>query len=228
MKITHSFYLGPALVEPLRNIICLNGHEIHIEPKIMQVLLFLVERQGEVCTRDELLSTAWPDTFPSDGVLAKAICTLRKALADRTRNPVFIETIPKVGYRLMVSVQPADAPEIEQDPASNSRFADFGPAPDHGPHQRKPLTYQIRLQTAALALFVLLSGVLTMLLFGQPSEAEQVMIYSTYEETEEGTVDSTVVIRTNLPNGERSLPFLRRHAEIADTTIEVIKIKEAP
>lgn len=80
------------------------GEGVHLEPKIMQVLLLLASEPGEVIPRDRLRNTVWPDVFVGEDVLIRAISELRRVFADDPRNPHTIQTIPKVGYRLIVPV----------------------------------------------------------------------------------------------------------------------------
>jgi DNA-binding winged helix-turn-helix (wHTH) protein len=75
----------------------------HIEPKVMKVLLTLSAQQGRVVSKEELISTVWPDTFVGDDVLTRCISILRRITEDDPHTPHFIQTIPKVGYRLVSS-----------------------------------------------------------------------------------------------------------------------------
>ncbi len=99
-----SFIVGPCLVEPRLGIVSMNGNSIHIEPKVMEVLVCLARRAGEVVSKDEILQTVWADTFVTEHVLKVAVSELRKALGDDAREPRFIQTIPKQGYRLIARV----------------------------------------------------------------------------------------------------------------------------
>jgi len=101
--VEHDFRLGPWTVEPRLNKLSSNGKTVHLEPKVMQVLVCLAEA-GDVVSKEKLMGTVWPDTFVTDDVLTRSISELRKAFADDARNPQFIQTIPKGGYRLMVPV----------------------------------------------------------------------------------------------------------------------------
>lgn len=100
------FQLGPWLVHPRRNCLEGEGTTVHLEPKVMQVLLLLAERSGETVTRDELIADVWMGAIVTDEVVTRAISALRKALQDDFRNPRYIETLPKLGYRLMPHVVP--------------------------------------------------------------------------------------------------------------------------
>jgi len=69
--------------------------------KAVQVLLVLVEAEGRVVSREQLLAKVWPNTLPTDDVLTQAIAQLRRAFEDSREAPRYIETIAKGGYRLL-------------------------------------------------------------------------------------------------------------------------------
>src|SRR5215470_16456745 len=80
-----------------------NGLKVRIQQLPFQVLAFLLERPGEVITREELQQRLWPaDTFVDfEQGLNKAINKLREALGDDANNARFIETLPRRGYRFV-------------------------------------------------------------------------------------------------------------------------------
>ena len=77
------------------------GNRVKLQDQPFQVLAVLLQRPGEVVTRDELRSRIWPqDTFVDfDNSLNTAINKLREALGDSADSPRFIETLPRRGYR---------------------------------------------------------------------------------------------------------------------------------
>lgn len=77
---------------------------VHLEPKAALVLKLLIERAGQLVTRQELLDTAWGDVVVSDDALTQVIIKLRKALGDSSRDSRYIQTIPKRGYCLLAEV----------------------------------------------------------------------------------------------------------------------------
>ncbi len=99
-----SFEVGGFQVWPGRGLISVNGKEVHLEPKVMAVLVCLASNAGEVASKDSLLETVWADSFVTEHVLKVAISELRKALGDDAKDPRFIQTIPKQGYRLLAKV----------------------------------------------------------------------------------------------------------------------------
>jgi len=80
-----------------------NGIRIKLQEQPFRILVHLLERPGEVVTRDELRVRLWPDdTFVEfDKALSTAANKLREALGDNAGNPRFIETIPRRGYRFI-------------------------------------------------------------------------------------------------------------------------------
>jgi TolB-like protein/DNA-binding winged helix-turn-helix (wHTH) protein/Flp pilus assembly protein TadD len=84
--------------------LCCAGHVVRLEPRVMDVLVYLAAEPGAVVSKEELLAAVWGGAFVEEGALAQAIHSLRKALGDDARQPRFIQTIPKRGYRLVASV----------------------------------------------------------------------------------------------------------------------------
>ncbi len=99
------FQVGKWLVQPKLNSISGNGKTAHVEPKAMQVLVYLAEHAGDVMPKERIIQAIWADTFVTDDVLTRAISELRKAFEDDPHEPRFIQTIPKGGYRLIAPVE---------------------------------------------------------------------------------------------------------------------------
>lgn len=81
-----------------------DGKPVKLAPKVLQTLVFLVENQGRVISKEELFDEIWTDTFVEDNALSFNISQLRKTLAKYDRETVFIETIPKRGFRFNAEV----------------------------------------------------------------------------------------------------------------------------
>ncbi|MGD0921693.1 MAG: winged helix-turn-helix domain-containing protein [Terriglobia bacterium] len=103
------FQVGRWLIQPKLNSVTANGITAHIEPKAMQVLLYLAEHAGDVMPKERIIQAVWADTFVTDDVLTRAISELRKAFEDDPHEPRFIQTIPKGGYRLIAALEPVGA-----------------------------------------------------------------------------------------------------------------------
>lgn len=105
------FGLADWRVQPPLNRLVRGETTIRLEPKLMDVLLVLAHQAERVVPKAELVSAVWPDLFVSDSVLTRAIAGLRRAFEDDARQPRFIETIAKRGYRLLVRPQGPEAAE---------------------------------------------------------------------------------------------------------------------
>src|SRR4029077_10019882 len=87
------------------------GAKVKLQEQPFQVLQALLEKPGEIVTREELRKRIWPsDTFVDfDGGVNNAIKRLREALGDRADTPRFIETLPRRGYRFIAPVDGSSA-----------------------------------------------------------------------------------------------------------------------
>jgi DNA-binding winged helix-turn-helix (wHTH) protein len=102
------------------------GRKIKLQVQPFHVLAILLERPGEVVTREELQKRLWPaDTFVDfDHSLNTAIKKLRQALSDDKKKPRFVETLPKRGYRFLVAVKrPAPSSAARETPVAASASA---------------------------------------------------------------------------------------------------------
>ncbi len=100
-----------------------NGQKVALPPKAFEVLRALVERPGEVVTREELRTKLWSaDTFVEfDDSLNHAVNKLRQVLADSAENPRFIETLPRHGYRFIATIERVPPPEVLAGPPRRRR-----------------------------------------------------------------------------------------------------------
>ena len=83
--------------------------QIALPPKPFAVLRFLVDNPGRLITHDELLDALWPETYVQPQVLRTYVLELRKILGDDAKDPRFIQTMPKRGYRFVAAVREGDA-----------------------------------------------------------------------------------------------------------------------
>lgn len=112
----NDYRLGDWIIRPRRDLIERGDRIVHVRPKSMAVLQRLAASAGEVVTRDELFADVWPGGAVTDDALTQCIVELRKAFSDAARRSRVIETVPKVGFRLLPKVTPLDAPAPGADP----------------------------------------------------------------------------------------------------------------
>jgi DNA-binding winged helix-turn-helix (wHTH) protein/tetratricopeptide (TPR) repeat protein len=129
------FLLADWLVRPTQDRLSGRGREVHLRPKLMDLLVALARRPGQVVSREELLDELWPQQFIGESALTRAIADLRQALADDSHEPGAIETIPKRGYRLLlpVSTPPAGPETAPCAPATSATWPFTAPLPVETP-----------------------------------------------------------------------------------------------
>ncbi|MCW8984749.1 MAG: transcriptional regulator, partial [Thermoanaerobaculales bacterium] len=103
------FRLGDWMIDPRLNRLTRNGESIQIELKMMDVLVCLAEHAGELVERQQLIDAVWATEYVSENILTRAVAELRRTLGDDAKEPKFIETIHRRGYRLIAPVKPAPA-----------------------------------------------------------------------------------------------------------------------
>ena len=98
------YQIGKWTVDPKRGTASHHDVDIHLEPKAIELLVYLASRDGEVVSRAELLDAVWPDVTVGDEVITNAVAKLRRALEGEQDSTKLIETIPKRGYRIAAAV----------------------------------------------------------------------------------------------------------------------------
>lgn len=92
--------VGQWLARPGLNELSLGARTVHLEPRVMPLLACLAEQPGRVVSKSEILDRVWPETFVTEAVLWQCVWKLRQIFEDDRRSPRYIQTIPRVGYRL--------------------------------------------------------------------------------------------------------------------------------
>jgi DNA-binding winged helix-turn-helix (wHTH) protein len=119
-------HFGDFAIDPHAGELFKKGTRIKLQQQPFQVLAILLERPGDLVTREELRQRIWPaDTFVDfDHSLNTAVKKLRQALGDGTQKPRFVETLPRKGYRFLGTVKGAvkvvPAPAAKPNAASKS------------------------------------------------------------------------------------------------------------
>jgi DNA-binding winged helix-turn-helix (wHTH) protein/WD40 repeat protein len=99
------FWLDDCLVEPRLNRLTRGEESVQIELKMMDVLVCLAERAGELVTRREITDTVWATEFITEKTLTRVVAELRRTFGDDAKDPRYIETIHRKGYRLIAPVE---------------------------------------------------------------------------------------------------------------------------
>src|SRR5438552_7450267 len=109
LKSKHLYGFGSYRLEAQERVLRRDGQPVTLPPKDLETLLVLVERAGHIVEKEELLEKVWPGVFIEEGNLSRHVFNLRQVLGDSPDGRKYIETIPRRGYRIVVSVRDADA-----------------------------------------------------------------------------------------------------------------------
>src|SRR5438552_13870014 len=109
-SVKHLYEFGPFRLDATERLLLRDQQHIPLTPKAFETLLVLVEHDGHVIDKDEMMKKVWPDTFVEEVNLAKNVSCLRKILATEHLEH-YIETIPKRGYRFVAGVREVWAEE---------------------------------------------------------------------------------------------------------------------
>lgn len=171
------FTLGPIEVVPFKREISAGGQCVHLEPKMMQMLVALAREPGRVLSRDDLIECVWDERIVGDASINRVVSLLRAALRDVGGEAVSVETLPMVGYRLLVDGAEAAPVTTECDPAPATEASPGGGR--FWPNRARTL--------AALALLLLVMLVVALWGRGQTSPLSEIRIAMLPLETGEGT-----------------------------------------
>src|ERR1700737_554063 len=86
-------------VDTTRGCIVRGGREVPLKPKAFRVLVHLLKERDRLVAKEELMDLFWTGTAVTDDALTQCIVRLRRALGDDPRNPAYLKTVPKMGYR---------------------------------------------------------------------------------------------------------------------------------
>lgn len=146
--------IGDWIVSPMSGQMTRGAESVRLEARTMRLLLCLAESAGEVVSIDDLLSQVWQGVIVTPDSVYQAVTSLRRLLGDDPKQPTYIATVPRRGYRMVATVSADDESSlpVAQQAAANDEF----PLQQSAPRSRSRF-YQ-RLLAAAILLVVVCGG----------------------------------------------------------------------
>jgi DNA-binding winged helix-turn-helix (wHTH) protein/tetratricopeptide (TPR) repeat protein len=197
---TQLFYeFGKFRCVPREHLLLCEGKPVSLSPKSFEILVALVQSNGRLLTKDELMRQVWPDSFVEEANLTVNISALRKSLGEMPGGQQYIETVPKRGYRFVVPViERRD--EARTPPAPQETVA--GPAP-------KPAPRSLRWWLLAVGL-ALVAGLVTVVMLSQRqarlTEKDEIVLADFANTTGDAVFDDA--LRQGLSSQLEQSPFL--------------------
>jgi len=115
-----AYEFGHFRLEPRERRLLLDGRSLPLTGKAFDTLCVLVRHHGTLVSKQELLDAVWPGTSVEENNLDRSISTLRKTLGDKTAEPLFIQTVPRVGYRFVARVTQSASTAVTSTAAATS------------------------------------------------------------------------------------------------------------
>src|SRR5215471_18111170 len=132
LTLRHLYKFDAFIVDENERVLLRNGRMVPLTPKVFETLLLLVKNHGSIVTKEKMLTTLWPNVFVEESNITFNIRMLRKALGDTRQSSVYIETIPRRGYRFKTHVREV----LEDDTSFEITRTEFPPHSSNG--KREP------------------------------------------------------------------------------------------
>jgi DNA-binding winged helix-turn-helix (wHTH) protein/tetratricopeptide (TPR) repeat protein len=141
---------GRFRLDPMRRLLLRDGEPVTLSPRLLDMLIYLVENPGRVVEKDELMNAVWPGRFVEESNISQTVFHLRKALGDSGEEDRLIATAPGRGYRFCVPVTVERGGSAEPEAPA--------PPPATPPGAAKPVSGAARYAIAVSAAALLLAG----------------------------------------------------------------------
>jgi DNA-binding winged helix-turn-helix (wHTH) protein len=118
---TVSYEFGPFVLVPSEHRLWHAGQPVHLSPKAFDLLVALAAANRRLVEKADLMRSIWPDTHVEESNLAQTVSLIRKALSVAPGGALYVETVPKKGYRMAVEVRTVSGEPAVGQPASTPK-----------------------------------------------------------------------------------------------------------
>ncbi|MFI5057149.1 MAG: transcriptional regulator [Candidatus Acidiferrales bacterium] len=170
---------GPFQIDQQREEVTQNGTRLKLQGKVYQVLLALLEKPGEVVTREELRQRLWPaeTQVNYDANVNTTVNKLRQSLGDSSDKPIYVETIPRKGYCFVAQPEFSEHPAPSHQRAATSTTTSAGESVQTQAQQRQSTSGGTRLADSS---FWVTLGVIGLVLAGMLLGAGIATLWNTH------------------------------------------------
>lgn len=156
-----------------------NEHDtVRIEPMVSELLTYFCQHQKQIISKEQLINDVWRGRFVSDNTVSKLITKLRKALADDARNPQYIVTLPKRGYRFVATAtlleQVTDTTTAQTPPEAQTSKPTSTPITEHQVSDKNTRTTRKTIATFSFVAVLVVVILMTAWLFNTQQASPKV------------------------------------------------------
>src|SRR5580765_3217288 len=223
------YEFGKFRCDPREHLLLCEGKPVPLSPKSFEILVVLIQSNGRLLTKDELMKQVWPDSFVEEANLTVNISALRRTLGEISEGQQYIETVPKRGYRFV-------APVIENrdgDPMGTPVQTSIATQKEQPPAVTSVPTMAAKLRrwwlapVALLVVTILISAVLVFRAPAKLSDKDKVVLADFANSTGDSVFDDA--LRQGLSSQLEQSPFLNLLSEerIAQTLVLMARPKDS-
>src|ERR1700761_2178245 len=115
--------IGAWRVSPASGQISREGETVRVDARAMRLLICLADNAGQVVSIEELLERVWTGVIVSPDSVYQAVTSLRRLLGDDSKQPAYIATVPRLGYRMVATVAPWAETSVRPAPRGATQLA---------------------------------------------------------------------------------------------------------
>src|SRR6266849_3599319 len=136
--VSYLYEFGPFRLDPTERLLLRDGHPVPLTPKAFDVLMVLLQHSGHLVEKKQLIEAVWPTSFVEEGNLSVMVHALRKAFGSDHRDPTYIETVSKRGYRFAAEVKLVESAPFAPDSFSSEKRYESSGLSSSGPSSSGP------------------------------------------------------------------------------------------
>lgn len=195
------YSFGVFTLDAEENVLRREGMPVPLTPKMFELLLVLVQNHGRILDKDFLLGAVWPDSFVEEGNITFNIRQLRIALGDDAQSPIYIETVPRRGYRFVASIEDV---AVEESPSETSSTAT-----DDKNTQTETSGYKRLFSPVGLIAALLIGAIAIGIWFTRSKWKESAPLLSSSFASEKLSTTGTVFTAAISPDGKKAVYSVR-------------------
>jgi DNA-binding winged helix-turn-helix (wHTH) protein/tetratricopeptide (TPR) repeat protein len=222
------YEFGKFRCDPREHLLLCEGKPVPLSPKSFEILVVLIQSNGRLLTKDELMKQVWPDSFVEEANLTVNISALRRALGEASEGQQYIETVPKRGYRFVVPViENRDGVTMGTAQTSTATQKEQPPAVTSVPTTSAKLRRWWLAPVGLLVVTILISAVLVFRAPAKLSDKDKVVLADFANSTGDSVFDDA--LRQGLSSQLEQSPFLNLLSEerIAQTLVLMARPKDS-
>jgi eukaryotic-like serine/threonine-protein kinase len=220
------YEFGKFRCDPREHLLLRGNTPVSLSPKCFEILIVLLQSNGKLLTKDELMRQVWPDSFVEEANLTVHISALRKVFGETAEGDRYIETVPKSGYRFVASVKEEQKRENPEPLVAQPGTGTIEPSLAEAPTSER---WDRRWSLGIVSVLILIAGIVLWVSQRRPrfTDKDTVVLADFANTTGDPVFDGA--LRQGLSSQLEQSPYLNLMSEerIAQTLVLMAQSKES-